>query len=81
MIFRPSVPYIAIILAVLFGLATPAHAQRPATWTVPDVVGQFNALTQLADPLGFHIGDSPNPSGCKHYQGLARIEGPDGTRT
>lgn len=59
--------------------AVPAHAQRPASWFVPDVVAQFNALTERADPLGFHIGESPDPSTCKHYQGLARIEGPDGT--
>ena len=79
MLCRLSVHYIAIIFTVLFASALPAYAQRPATWTVPDVVGQFNALTERADPMGFHIGDSPNPSTCKHYQGLARIEGADGT--
>jgi hypothetical protein len=46
---------------------------------VPNVVEQFNALTERADPLGFDIVDSPNPSTCRHYQGLARLEGPDGT--
>ena len=66
-------------LTALVCTALPAHAQRPATWLVPDAVGQFNALTERADPLGFHIGESPDPSTCKHYQGLARIEGPDGT--
>src|SRR5829696_965123 len=70
---------IALVLTVLFGAAAPAQAQRPAAWVVPDVVGQFNALTERADPMGFHIGESPNPSTCKHYQGMARIEGPDGT--
>jgi hypothetical protein len=70
---------ITFTLIAIVCAAAPAHAQRPASWFVPDVVGQFNALTQRADPLGFHIGDSPNPSTCKHYQGLARIEGPDGT--
>ena len=70
---------ITLALAAILAVAAPAHAQRPASWFVPDVVGQFNALTQRADPLGFHIADSPDPSTCKHYQGLARIEGPDGT--
>ena len=68
-----------VALTAVVGTALPAHAQRPAAWLVPDVVGQFNALTERADPLGFHIGESPDPSTCKHYQGLARIEGPDGT--
>ena len=71
-----SVPF---ALTAVVCTAVPAHAQRPASWLVPDVVGQFNALTERADPLGFHIGESPDPSTCKHYQGLARIEGPDGT--
>jgi hypothetical protein len=46
---------------------------------VPDVPGQFNNLTIFADAMGFRIGDSPNPSKCRHYQGLARVDGPDGT--
>ena len=64
---------ITLVLTLVLGAAIPAHAQRPASWFVPDVVGQFNALTERADAMGFHIGESPNPSTCKHYQGLARI--------
>ncbi|HEY3135127.1 MAG TPA: PKD domain-containing protein [Blastocatellia bacterium] len=29
-----------------------------------DVPGQFRALTQLADPIGFHMGPFPDPSSC-----------------
>ena len=29
--------------------------------------------------MGIHIGESPNPNTCRDYQGLARIDGPDGT--
>jgi hypothetical protein len=79
MIRRPFAVIPAFVLAMFAGTSAPAHAQRPAVWFVPDVVGQFNALSERADPMGFHIGESPNPSTCKHYQGLARIEGPDGT--
>lgn len=79
MIRRPFAYTTTIVFAALVGAAVPAQAQRPATWFVPDVLGQFNALSERADPMGFHIGESPNPSTCKHYQGLARIEGPDGT--
>ena len=46
---------------------------------LPDVEGQFRALTERADPLGFHRGGSPNPSTCRHYQGMTRVDGPDGT--
>jgi hypothetical protein len=76
---RNLVRLVTFVLSASVGTAVPAHAQRPAQWFVPDVIGQFNALTQRADPIGFHIGESPDPSTCKHYQGLTRIEGPDGT--
>ncbi len=46
---------------------------------VPDVVGQFLALAERPEALGFHIGTSPDPSSCKHYQGLVRIDAADGT--
>ena len=45
---------------------------------VPDAQGQFLALTKRADALGFHIGDSPNPSACKHYQAITRVDAADG---
>ena len=79
MFHRPFISRVSLLIPVLLGAAMPAHAQRPASWFVPNVVEQFNALTDRADPLGFHIADSPNPSTCRHYQGLARLEGPDGT--
>jgi hypothetical protein len=46
---------------------------------VPDVVGQFQALTDRPDPFGMYIGSSPDPSSCKHYQGVVRVQGADGT--
>jgi hypothetical protein len=68
-------------LAVLPALATLSMTAARADGEfrcVPDVVGQFNALTERPDPLGFYIGDSPNPTACKHYQGMVRVEGADG---
>lgn len=44
-----------------------------------DVQGQFGALALRPDGLAFGIGDSPDPRVCKHYQGMARVQGPDGT--
>jgi hypothetical protein len=55
----------------------PAHAQQAPF--VPDVEGQFNALAYRPDALGFDIGNTPDPTTCKHYEGIARLQGPDGT--
>ncbi len=70
------------LLISLLGLAA-ANAQlsdRPDGMRfVPDVPAQFQALTERADALGFHIGSSPDPSTCKHYQGMVRVDGADGT--
>ena len=30
-------------------------------------------------PLGFDIANSPDPTTCKHYEGIARLQGADGT--
>lgn len=51
------------------------HSRRPRVFYPPDVVGQFKAITDRADALGFGIGDSPDPSLCRHYQGIARSSG------
>lgn len=78
---------VAALLAVPAGVddaadAEPAPAQAPAgairssVYYPPDVVGQFNALSERADALGFGIGDAPDPITCRHYQGIARSQGP-----
>src|SRR3990172_2182680 len=46
---------------------------------VPNVVGAFNGLSTRADALAFRRGASPEASLTKHYQGIARKQGPDGT--
>lgn len=54
------------------------QAARPAEF-VPDLEAQFAALSVRADPLGLHISTTPNPSSCKHYQAIVRVQGADGT--
>jgi hypothetical protein len=46
-----------------------------------DVVGQFDSLQLHGDPMAFHlgVGDDPPDGVCRHYQGMARVNGPDGT--
>src|SRR5262245_26906023 len=76
------------LYAALFALpalpgALPARAQetgRPDGMVfLPDVYGQFRLLARAAQPLGYHISTTPNPSLCRHYQGIQRVNGPDGT--
>ncbi|MDO8631135.1 MAG: hypothetical protein Q7R41_11645 [Phycisphaerales bacterium] len=72
----------AALLISFLGLA-PVSAQtsdRPDGMRfLPDVPGQFASLTERADALGFHISSSPNPSACKHYQAITRVDGANGT--
>jgi hypothetical protein len=47
---------------------------------VPAATDAFDALGLRPDGLGFRPGpDSPDPTFCKHYQGIARKDAPDGT--
>lgn len=70
-------------LLISFMVPAPVSAQiserRDRMRFVPDVPGQFKALTQRADALGLHRGNSTNPTSCRHYQGLVRVDGADGT--
>lgn len=64
------------------GLIATAVADEAADPLLPvfldDVEAQFGALSIRPDGLAFDIGTSPDPRLCKHYQGLARVNGPDG---
>lgn len=73
--------YCVAVLSVVQTRSLWAQADTFPSGTrfVPDVPGQFQALTERADALGLHIGSSPNPSACKHYQAITRVDGPDGT--
>jgi len=59
----------------------PARAEERADGFqfLKSVDNEWFNMTELAEPLGYHIGGSPNPSGCRHYQAIVRVNGPDGT--
>ena len=72
--------------ALFFSILAPAAhvsaqtSDRPDGMRfVPNVTEQVFNLTQYADPLGLDITTTPNPSACRHYQGMARVNAPDGT--
>ena len=58
---------------------SPTPPRRDGMRFVPNVQSQFHDLAQLPDALGLDITTTPNPSTCRHYQGMARAEGADGT--
>jgi hypothetical protein len=67
---------IAALIGLTFGGQTTAAAQ--GIRFVPNVEEQFGALTVRPDAMGFEL-HGPDPSQCRHMQGLARIDGADGT--
>ena len=74
-------PVVPALLAFMASVSLHAQASdRPDGMRfVPDVPGQFFSLTELPEPLGFHVGGSPDPSTCRHYQAATRVDGADGT--
>jgi hypothetical protein len=72
---------IALPIALLASTSVDAQATGRADGMrfVPDVENQYSLLTELPEPLGFNLGGSPDPSSCKHYQAMVRVDGVDGT--
>jgi len=65
--------FLCLLLVAVDGRAAPEVR------FVPDVLGQFDAISRKPEGLAFDIGDSPKPTKCKHYQGIVRGEALDGT--
>lgn len=79
----PAAALAALLIPATSSVVHPANAQQTGRAdglrVVPNVIEQFKALTELADPLGFHRSTTPNPSQCRHYQAITRVDGADGT--
>lgn len=64
-------------------LSAPALAQPqlppPGGYTVENVVEQFDTLAHHPDPITINIGVGQHATLCKHYQGVVRHYGLDGT--
>ncbi len=68
----------ALALLISTGAASAAE-RRDGMRFVPDVIEAFGALSEAPETLGFHITTTPDPSFCKHYQAIVRVNGADGT--
>lgn len=69
----------SIITALSLSQPMLAISAPNEVYFVPDVESQFNALSRRPDALGFSKGGSPDPSRCRHYQGIVRYQGPGDT--
>lgn len=84
--FIPSLVQVFLIAATIAWTGPEAAAQqRNEVRFLTDVVGQFDALSVRPDPMGWDIGKylqdetMPDPSLCRHYEGIARVDSADGT--
>jgi hypothetical protein len=59
--------------------ATMTAADSDHNPAAPNVLEQFYRLQLNGDPFRFHPGVGDVASNCRHYQGMARINAPDGT--
>jgi hypothetical protein len=68
----------AVGLTVVGPKAVEAQETTQTVRFVPNVVAQFNALTDRPDALGFEL-HGPDPSQCRHMQAVIRVDAADGT--
>lgn len=60
--------------------ATTDTAKAPADLRfMPDVLEAYSGLSRRADPLAVRRELGPPATDCRHYQGIARKDAPDGT--
>jgi hypothetical protein len=78
-LIRSSSSLFALILLLTGSAAGQSSDRRDGMRFVPNVQTQFHDLSLRADGFGLHITTTPDPSTCKHYQGMVRAEGADGT--
>lgn len=66
---------LAVVMLHLLGGSALAQVP-PGGYRAPNPLTQFQQLGPHGDALGFHLGVGDDPWICKHYQGIARLEGP-----
>ena len=70
---------VVVLTGSAIGQSGNPSGRRDGMRFVPNVQTQFYNLTEYPEALGFNITTTPDPSSCRHYQGMARVQGADGT--
>ena len=67
-----------VAASLLIPVPAAAQTPKPDAYFVKDVVSQFGALSLRPEPFGLWVWGHPEPSDNidKHYQGIARSQGP-----
>lgn len=68
-----------LVITIVAGASAQTSDRKDGMRFVPDVINQFFYLSETADALGFNITTTPDPSACRHYQGIVRTHDADGT--
>ena len=71
--------FLSVAIAAMAVAAQTSNERQKGMRFIPDVPHAFYNLTEYADPLGLNITTTPDPSSCRHYQGMARLTAADGT--
>ncbi len=74
-----TIPTTALAVLLSASAAFAAEPRRDGMRFIPDVIEAFGALSEAPETLGFHITTTADPSFCKHYQAIVRVNGADGT--
>src|SRR5215204_4936017 len=70
-----------LLVIITVGFATAQTSDRSDGMRfVPDPINQVFYLSETGDALGLNITTTPNPSACRHYQGITRTENAEGTQ-
>ena len=68
-----------LIISTVIATAAQTSDRKDGMRFVPDPINQVFYLSETADALGLNITTTPNPSTCRHYQGIIRTEDSEGT--
>ena len=68
-----------LVICAVVGVIAQTSGRADGMRFIPDVPHAFYNLAEYPETLGLNITTTPDPSTCRHYQGMTRHEGADGT--
>ncbi len=70
---------VATVLGAASAAGQTSGRQDGLRFIPPTAEHAIRMTMEAPDALGFHMDGTPDPTGCKHYQGMVRVDGADGT--